>query len=406
MTDRRYRVLFVASHPVQYQAPLFQRLATHPNFDMHVAYCSLRGAELIDDYPWTHVPNRGSGAESFLGLCNAGLWTLIRRGKYDVVVSYVGYVRASFWIAYLAAKASNSGFVFGTDATTLAPRDGRAWKAIVKKFLWPKLFGLADQVIVPSTAGVDFMRSLGIPADRITLTPFVVDNDWWMRESSQVDRGAVRASLGVSLREAVILFCAKLQPWKRPQDLLRAFAKANIPDTLLVFAGEGVLRSQLESEAEQLGVAGRVRFLGFVNQSGLPAVYTAADLFVLPSEYDACPVVVCEAMLCGCPVVISDQIRGRFDLVRAGITGDIFTCGDLGALATSLRKILSDPGRLRELSESARNLMKTWSPEQNVVATLGAIRTAASRTGRPAVAIPLDSSDPDTIPAAGQKLRK
>ncbi len=94
------------------------------------------------------------------------------------------------------------------------------------------------------------MGSLGIPADRITLSPFVVDNDWWMRASSQVDRGAVRASLGVSMREAVILFCAKLQPWKRPQDLLRALAKANIPDTLLVFAGEGALRSQLESEAE------------------------------------------------------------------------------------------------------------------------------------------------------------
>src|SRR5208283_3098185 len=116
----------------------------------------------------------------------------------------------------------------------------------------------------------------------ITLTRYSVDNDWWEEQSSQVDRAAVRRSWGIHPETTVILFCAKLQSWKRPLDLLRAFGRAKVPNSLLVFAGEGPLRSELESEAAALQIAERVYFLGFVNQSQLPSVYTASDLMVLP----------------------------------------------------------------------------------------------------------------------------
>jgi hypothetical protein len=150
-------------------APIFRRMARHPQLDLKVAYCSLRGAEAsldqefgatvkwdvppLDGYDWVEVPNKRSGAESFFGLYNPGLWHLIRKGNFDAVL-------------------------FGTDATSLVPRDSRKWKVSVKKLLWPRLFRLADPVIVPSSAGVAMMRSLGLPDDRVTLTPYVVDNDW------------------------------------------------------------------------------------------------------------------------------------------------------------------------------------------------------------------------------------
>ena len=220
------------------------------------------------------------------------------------------------------------------------------------------------------------MRSLGIAPERISLIPFVVDNDWWTEKSKLVDRDAVRSDWGVTSGQQVILFCAKLQPWKRPADLLRAFSSLNLSNAILVFAGEGPLLAQLEAEAKKLGVASRVRFLGFVNQSQLPAVYTSADLFVIPSEYDPCPVVVCEAMLCGLPVVLSDQISGRFDLVRPGETGDIFPCGDINALAASIQKLLPDAVALAEMKLNALRRMATWSPQENVGATVEAIRIA------------------------------
>jgi glycosyltransferase involved in cell wall biosynthesis len=422
MAERRYRVLAVAAHPVQYMAPILRRMAAHSGFDLHVAYCSLRGAEaahdpefgatvewdvpLLDGYSWTHVPNRGSGEESFFGLRNPGLSKLIREGHYDAVLCFVGYVRATFWIACRAAKSSNTAFLFGTDTNTLAPRDGRRWKSTVKKILWPRLFRLADQVIVPSSGARDLMVSLGLPAERVTLTPYSVDNDWWMRQSAAVDRSAVRASWGAAASDAVVLFCAKLQPWKRPGDLLRAFAEANLPDALLVIAGEGPLRSELRSQAAALGLASRVRFLGFVNQSQLPAVYTSADLMVLPSEYEPFAVVVNEAMCCGCPVAASDHVGAARDLVAPVRKEFVFRCGDVAALAVLLRDALADRVRLASLGRTAVAHMRTWSPERNIAATFEAMEIAVARRGRRPEVTVADSSAAHTSPAASQKFRE
>ncbi|HEV2382717.1 MAG TPA: glycosyltransferase family 4 protein [Terriglobia bacterium] len=391
MPEDRYRVLFVASHPVQYQAPLFRRMAEHPRLDIQVAYCSLVGAEagvdpefgvevkwdvpLLEGYPWVHVPNRSPwpGLGRFLGLANPGLWKLIASGGYDAVVIYTGYACLSFWIALAAAKFHRKALLFGTDAHQLAARDGKSWKMNFKRLLWPRLFRLADVVIVPSNPGKALMRSLGIPEERLVVTPYVVDNGWWKEQAAQVDRSAVRRAWGVPDDAPVALFCAKLQPWKRPLDLLRAFARANVSGSHLVYAGEGPLRPDLEFGANALGITERVHFLGFVNQSHLPAVYCASDLLVLPSEYEPFGVVVNEAMLCGCAAVVSDRVGAGHDLISPARNGYLFPGGNVTALAAILGDLLSDGRRLQEMGEAARGRMTTWSPAQNVQGLLQAV---------------------------------
>ena len=182
------------------------------------------------------------------------------------------------------------------------------------------------------------MLSLHVPPERVTLTPYSVNNEWWIAQSEKVDREAVRANWGAAPHTSVILFCAKLQPWKRPLDLLRGFAQARLSDALLVYAGEGAQRQELEREAIALGVGERVRFMGFLNQSQLPAVYTAADLMVLPSEYEPFAVVVNEASCCGCPVVASDRVGAASDLIAPVHPGLIYPCGDLRALSSLLSR--------------------------------------------------------------------
>jgi glycosyltransferase involved in cell wall biosynthesis len=395
MSERRLRLLAIGQQPAQYQAPLFRRMAAREDVELQVAYCTLRGAEaahdpefgatvqwdvpLLDGYSWVQVPNRGSGGESFWGLRNSGLWRIIREGHFDAVLCYVSYRRATFWIGRLAAKLSGAAFLFGTDTTTLNPLDGRMWKRSVKKALWPFLFRLADQVIVPSSGSRELMRSLGLPDERVTITPYVVDNDWWLAQSAKVDRAAVRGSWGASESDGVVLFCAKLQPWKRPFDLLEAFAKSGLPNTLLVFAGDGPLRAELESRVASLGLGKRVRFLGFVNQSQLPAIYTAADLMVLPSVYDAFGVVVNEAMLCGCAVAASDHVGAARDLIVQGRTGFVYPCGDVDTLARVLQQAIGDRAKLNEMQRTARARMETWSPRENIEATLEAVSRGIAR---------------------------
>jgi hypothetical protein len=120
MGENRLRLLVVCAHPVQYMAPILRRLSHQREIELQVAYCSLRGAKpshdpefnaivewdvpLLDGYDWVELPNRGSGGEGFWGLTNPGLWNLISRGNFDAVLCFTGYVRASFWIAYFAAR--------------------------------------------------------------------------------------------------------------------------------------------------------------------------------------------------------------------------------------------------------------------------------------------------------------
>jgi glycosyltransferase involved in cell wall biosynthesis len=392
MAERHFKVLAVAAHPVQYMAPIFRRMAAEPQLDLHVAYCSLRGAEaaidpdfatsvkwdvpLLEGYSWTAIPNKGSGKESFWGLNNPGLSEVIRGGKFDAVLCFVGYVRLSFWIARRAAKASGAAFLFGTDAHSLAPRDGKAWKVAFKKVFWPLLFRQADQVIVPSTGTFEMLKSLGIAAGKITLTPYTVDNDWWKTQSALVNREATRANLGATPHQAIILFCAKLQPWKRPMDLLQAFAEAGPEGSILVFAGEGPQRPQLEAEAAKLGIEQRVKFLGFVNQSQLPALYSTADLLVLPSVYEPFAVVVNEAMCCGCPVIVSDQVGAARDLVAPVNPEFVFPAGDVQALANVLRLAFTDREQLRAAGRRGFAHVATHSPERIIASTVEAISKA------------------------------
>jgi glycosyltransferase involved in cell wall biosynthesis len=402
MDESKYRVLLIASHPVQYAAPLFRLMAQHPKLDILVAYCSLQGAEpgidpefgvevkwdipLLDGYPWIGLSNQSSQPKlgRFFGLVNLELWKLIGTNNFDAVVVYMGYAYASFWIAAAIAKLKKTSFLFGTDAHALSPRDRQSWKTPLKKWLLPNIFNLADMVIVPSSGGVRLMHSLGIPEHRVQLTPYVVNNNWWSEQAQQVNRTLVRQQWEIPEDSPVVLFCAKLQPWKRPHDVLQAFANANVPGAYLVFAGEGPLREELKAKAKALEISERVRFLGFINQSQLPSVYRCADLFVLPSEHEPFGVVVNEAMLCGCPVVVSDRVGARYDLVRHGETGFVFPCGNVDALAGIFREILPNSERLQQMGEAASKRMDTWSPRESVESLVQAIeRSLKKKTQEP-----------------------
>ena len=394
MSNKPIRVLILCSHPVQYAAPLFRLFAQDPRLDIQVAYCCLNGAErtvdrefgipvawdvpLTEGYSWTRVTNWAPvpGIGRFWGLLNPGVWKLIRKGSFDAIIAYTGYMYATFWLAAAAARISSTPILFGIDANQIEPLDDNKWKVPIKKQIWRGVFHLVDIVLVVSTGGFRLVRSLGVPDDHIVLTPYAVENDWWVTQSDGVDRTEIRRNWGVPPDAVVVLFCAKLQPWKRPQDVLQAFAKDSVRGAYLIYVGEGPMRANLESEARALGIADRVRFLGFVNQSGLPSVYRSADVLVLPSEYDAFGVVVNEAMLCGCAAIVSDRVGARFDLVQEGETGFVFPAGDVGALSALLRQILGSPDRLKVLGTAARKRMETWSPHQNLEATIVALERA------------------------------
>ena len=267
----RYRLLIVCTHPAQYAAPMFRAMAQHPRLDIQVAYCGLQGAEsavdeefgvevkwdvpLLEGYPWVEVPNRSPKPQlgRFFGLVNPGLWQLVRRGGYDAVFTYTGYAYLSFWIAAAAAVLTRR-FLGSTDAYNLGGANPKHWKSLLKRFCLPFVYRVYDVVLAPSEASIRFLQSLGMPKERVPFTPGGFDTEGWAREADRSDRRATRARWGIPAEPPVILFCAKLQPRKRPQDALRlraTGAQRQLPGVCRRRADAN--RSQAEARA--LGVA-------------------------------------------------------------------------------------------------------------------------------------------------------
>jgi glycosyltransferase involved in cell wall biosynthesis len=390
------KVLVLASHVVPYGSAGFRLLAQDSRLNIQVAYCSMQGAErgldpefeteiqwdelLLEGYPWIHVPNRSlrPGLARFFGLWNPGLWKLIRNGGFDAIVIYTGYMYASFWLAVLAAKNRHVPVIISSDSSTTEPRDGSRWKKWIKPFILGRVYRTIDVLMAGSPAVEELAVRLGMPKERIVIIPSGMNKDEWVARTARFDRRAVRKECGIPDDALVIFCCAKLQPWKRPLDLLRAFATAAVPRAYLVYAGDGPQRVELEQEARDLGVSEHVRILGFVNLSKLPGLYMASDLFVLPSEYDPCPLVVPEALLSGLPVVMSDAILGRLGMIEPGKSGYTYPCGDSNRLAEILRKV-SDPGHMEHLKHGVRRQMEFWSSSDLLDSWVRAIDTARQK---------------------------
>lgn len=396
MHDKRYRVLILTTHVVPYASPNYRALAGDSRLETLVAYCSLQGAEagfdpefgvqvqwdvsLLDGYKWVHVPNRSLRPRLgyFWGLWNPGLWKLVRKGNFDAVVIYTGYMYASFWLTVIAAKSAGVPVLISTDSTTLLSREEKRWKERLKPFIVRRVYSSVDAIMAASEAAKKLAMQLGVAEKRLHVIRCGMSKEAWLASNGNFDRDAVRAGWNIPRNSPVVLYCAKLQPWKRPLDLLEAFAKANLPGVYLVFAGEGPQRRELESHVRALGVADRVRVLGFVNLSQLPGFYHAADLFVLPSAYDPCPLVVPEAMFSGLPVVLSDAVLGRLEMIDVGKSGYVYPCGDNDALAGILKDVLAEPQRLQQLKEGVRRQMQSWTKDEFLDCWVGAVDTAVT----------------------------
>ncbi len=397
MPERKQNVVLVSSQPIQNAASL-RLMAAHPDFQVLTAYCSLPDAKLwrddehlnkeafdtpaLDGYKWTQMANWSPVPRlgRFYGLINPAVISRVLAS--DCVIVY-GHSYVTFWLAIATAKLAGKPLILTTDATHLQLSDNSSWKTKIKRRLLPFLYNhVANTVLVPSSASRRFVCSLGVNEQRIALTPYVVDNEFIERVAGQTDRKLVRDEWEIPFDARVVAFCAKFISRKRPHDALRAFARAEVPNSYLLMIGDGPMADSLKAEATELGIADRVRFTGLVKYSRLPELYAAADILVFTSEREPYGLPVNEAMICGLPVIASDRIGAAQDLIREGETGFTYPCGDVHQLGELIRETLRDGQRLRRMGEAARQRMQTWSPRENAANTLAAVeKLILSRTG-------------------------
>lgn len=174
-----------------------------------------------------------------------------------------------------------------------------------------------------------------------------------------VDAGAIAAGADLPLpvprdpEAFVVVHAGRSVAQKRPELVLEAFAalRSARPRELWML-GDGPLRPALERRARALGLAGCVRFPGFV-ANPYPWL-RAADALALPSDHEGLPNVLIEAALCGTPAVAARCRFGPEELIEDGVDGRLVPVGDAGALARALQALADDRARARRLGARAR----------------------------------------------------
>jgi glycosyltransferase involved in cell wall biosynthesis len=243
-----------------------------------------------------------------------------------------------------------------------------ALRRVLRQWLLGTQYRFIDRFLAVGSKNREYYRALGVPDERIFSVPFSVDNARFGRASSlsESERRARRAAFGIDDDRPVVLYASKLIPSKHPDAVLRAAAVLRGRDCRLhvVVAGSGVLEPELRRLAAELGIGASVSFIGFVNQSALPELFAACDVFVLPSENEPWGLVVNEAMCAGLPVVVAEGVGCVPDLVQPGVNG--FTCEarDPDSLAGALEPLLLDAGLRRRMGAASRRLIETWDYER------------------------------------------
>ncbi len=105
-------------------------------------------------------------------------------------------------------------------------------------------------------------------------------------------------------------------------------------------------------------------FGGFVNQSELPAIYAASDVFVLPSENEPWGLVVNEAMCAGIPVIVSGEAGCVADLVNDGVNGYHTKSGDVSSLVAALEMVVGDEQQRVRMGRASRSIIDNWGYAQ------------------------------------------
>lgn len=385
----RTRLVAVATHPIQYHPPLFRRLAANEQLDFSVLFGHKptpreQGEGFGADFEWdidltagyrhAWMRNRAHrpSVVRFFGCNTPEVREHLAAERVDALL-VMGWNSFTYIQATLAASRRGIPVLIRGDSQLGTERSGL--KRLTKAAIYPWWIRRFAVCLAVGKRSAEYFGHYG--ARNIVWCPHSIDNTWFAERTAApaAERQKLRERFGCSPEGFVFLFVGKLEEKKRPLDALEALRRCRergLKVELLV-AGDGELRQMCERFARRESAP--ARFLGFVNQSQMPAVYAASDALVLPSDArETWGLVVNEAMVCGLPAIVSDQAGCAPDLVT-NQTGRVYPCGDVAALARSMSEMASDPSRARIMGARARQAVAAFSAERAEEGVMAGLRT-------------------------------
>jgi glycosyltransferase involved in cell wall biosynthesis len=254
---------------------------------------------------------------------------------------------------------------------------------------------LVDHITIVSQAAADrFVRDGIVPRKLLTVVPNGVDTDIYRKVTADASV-SLRRSIGLE-GSFVWLAVGRFEIAKDYPNMLRGFAKLceRHPDAVLLLVGRGSLQADTEALARDLGLDGRVRFLGVRND--VPEILSAADGYVMSSAWEGMPMVLLEAAAAGLPIVAT-AVGGNQEVVRDGESGFLVPSRDSDALAQAMARLMGlSPAQRRSMGERGREQVRSHYGLSRVVERWEAVyREVLARKGLALALSPSSRSQPE-----------
>lgn len=366
------RLAIITTHPIQYYAPVFALLTQRNRIVIKVFYTWGEGAvnkqdpgfgktvtwdlPLLDEYLYEWVENtaKDPGSHHFGGIVNPTLNQRIEHFQPDAILvfgwAYSSHLNA---IRYFSGKTH---VYFRGDSTLID--NSSLLRAALRYVLLRWVYHFIDHAFYVGANNKAYLKKYGLTEQQLSFAPHAVDNARFaIGRSDEVT--TLRKQLGVTPNDILILFAGKFEEKKSPLLLLEAFIALKLPNLHLLFTGNGHLEERLKAAAKGMK---NVHFLNFQNQSYMPVIYQACDLFCLPSQGpgESWGLAVNEAMACGKPALVSDKVGCAVDLV-SDENGAVFPAGDRAALTEALTWLTSDKEHLKQCGQISSKIIARWN---------------------------------------------
>jgi glycosyltransferase involved in cell wall biosynthesis len=385
-------LIFLNTHPIQYFAPLYRYLA-ESGLPIQVMYCNDKTVKggidkefgqqvkwdipLLEGYSSQFFKNYGWGKRGFFSCINPGMISFLKKQPPSTVVLH-SWNYASDILVLIGAKLYGHQLAFRGESNLAQERLKSKLNQLIKRPILKLLFFFVRQFFYIGAQNKAFYQSFGIDGKRLIPSPYAVDNERFQKAAEAISKETAREKWKIPSDAFVVLYSGKYIQKKRPLDLLRAAKKASASHLFFVMMGEGKLRADMEGYISQHGLEEKVRLTGFVNQSEIPELYAAADLFVMCSDTgETWGLSANEAMNAKLPLLLSHLTGCSADLVRQGENGYVFHTGDIRTLTSYIDSFAQMPaGQLQQMGEKSMEIVGNFSFQK----ILEGFLTAGSRS--------------------------
>lgn len=373
------KLAIIITHPIQYYVPVFRLLSKQctlkvfytwgedgakakydPDFKQIISW----DLPLLEGYDSEFLNNtaKNPGSHHYNGIRNLDLQYKIESFSTDAILIY-GWAYHS----HLSVMRYFKGKIpiwFRGDSNVLKEQSGV--KLLLRSLFLKWVYLHIDKAFYVGTANKNYYLKFGLKENQLIFAPHAVDNERFAL-NREAESSVLRQDLNIPVDAVMVLFAGKLEPKKNPELLLQAFIDLNLPNAHLLFVGNGELEEKLRAKKilrqAQDDINERIHFLHFQNQTQMPFVYQACNLFCLPSRSETWGLAVNEAMACGKAILVSNKVGCAVDLVKAGINGEIFQSDNKKDLKNKLLFLANDKARLIEMGQESNKIIQSWSFE-------------------------------------------